>query len=119
MDTHQLLRDILAAVDAKDTDKFLTFLSDDASFRFANAEAIDGKKGIGDMLKGFFESITGLSHALEEHWKTDNAVISRGQVTYTRLNGSTLTVPFANIFRMKGDLIKDYLIYVDASQLYI
>ncbi len=118
MSTQQWLKDILSAVDNKDTTKFLTFLTDDASFKFANTRAIEGRQAISEMLDGFFGSIAGLSHTLTESWKTDNAIISRGEVTYTRHNGSALTVPFANIFRMKDELIKDYLIYVDASQLY-
>ena len=118
MDRQSWLRDILGAVDANDTGKFLTYLTDDAMFKFGNADGVHGKDAIGEMLKGFFGSIEGLSHTLTESWSTDGAVISRGEVTYTRKDSSTLTVPFANIFRMNGDKIKDYLIYVDASQLY-
>jgi TRAP-type uncharacterized transport system substrate-binding protein len=46
-------------------------------------------------------------------------VICHGTVTYTRHDASTLTVPFANIFRTRDDLIDEYLIYVDASALYL
>jgi len=39
-------------------------------------------------------------------------------VTYTRHDSSTLTVPFANILRFEGDLIDEYLIFLDVSELY-
>jgi len=39
-------------------------------------------------------------------------------VTYTRHDGSVLTVPFANVFEMRGDKIAAYRIYVDNSLLF-
>jgi hypothetical protein len=53
-----------------------------------------------------------------EIWKKEGVVICHGIVTYTRHDSSTLSVPFANIFRLDGDLIREYLIYVDVSELY-
>jgi hypothetical protein len=47
----------------------------------------------------------------------DNWFIT-GDVTYTRHDGSALEAKFANVFKMEGDLIKEYNIYVDASDLY-
>ena len=41
-----------------------------------------------------------------------------GNVTYTRLDGSTLSVDFSNTFRLNGNKIKDYLIFIDNSDLY-
>jgi hypothetical protein len=37
---------------------------------------------------------------------------------YTRHDGSALSVPFADVFKMRGELAREYLIYVDASRLY-
>jgi hypothetical protein len=39
-------------------------------------------------------------------------------VTYTRHDGSILTVPFADVFLMAGDKVRDYRVYMDASALY-
>jgi limonene-1,2-epoxide hydrolase len=39
-------------------------------------------------------------------------------VTYTRHNGSSLSVPFANVFELKGDKIASYRIYIDNSALF-
>jgi hypothetical protein len=48
----------------------------------------------------------------------DDALVCHGTVTYTRHDSSTLTVPFANIFKVHGELIDEYLIFIDVSQLY-
>ena len=41
-----------------------------------------------------------------------------GFVTYTRTDSSTLTVPFCNVLNLVGDQIKEYLIFIDNSQLF-
>jgi len=41
-----------------------------------------------------------------------------GEVTYTRHDGSRVTLPFANVFRLRDDLISEYLIYADLAPLY-
>jgi ketosteroid isomerase-like protein len=118
MSTSQWLEKVLQTVDSKDADALVKYLTDDATFRFANAQAVEGKEDILGMLKSFFSSIEGLSHKILESWQADDNIICRGEVTYTRMDNKTLTVPFANFFKMDGKLIKSYLVYVDASQLY-
>jgi ketosteroid isomerase-like protein len=112
------LRDLFHCVDAKDSDGWLEFLTPDACFRFGNAEIIQGKSAIRPAIIAFFAGILQLRHHLTEMWDHPDTVICRGEVTYTRLDGSTLTIPFANILKMEGELIRDYLIYADASELY-
>ena len=109
---------LFQSIDRKDSDAFLTFLAEDIFFRFGNAEPIHGKNNAGNVVKGFFESIKTLQHDISETWSVDNTVICHGFVTYTRHDATTLTVPFANIFKMEGQKIKEYLIYVDISELY-
>ena len=109
---------LFRSVDQSDADALVAFMTDEASFKFANAPVLRGKPAIREMLIGFFDSIKGLEHQLADTWQQDGAVICHGTVTYTRHDESTLTVPFANIFRLKDNLIDEYMIYVDASQLY-
>lgn len=118
MNTAQWLNDLFSSIDAGDSDKFSEFLAEDAQFRFANAPAVEGRAAIREAVAGFFGAIRSLSHTLEEHWAQGESVICRGTVNYVRHDGSELNVPFANIFRMEGGLIRDYLIYVDASALF-
>lgn len=109
---------LFQAIDNKDTDTFLTFIADDVFFRFGNAEPIHGKNNAGNVVKGFFESIKAIQHDISQTWSQDDTVICHGFVTYTRHDNSSLTVPFANIFKLDGQAITEYLIYVDISQLY-
>jgi hypothetical protein len=112
------IRDLLCCLDAKDSEGWLAFLAPDARFRFGNASIVEGKSAIGEAVTAFFASISGMRHNLVEVWDHSNTVIFRGEVTYSRLDGSTLTIPFLNVLKLEGSLIHDYLVYVDASELH-
>lgn len=112
------VRRLFDRLDAKDTDGWLEFLSHDAQFCFGNAPPLVGKSEIGSGVNAFFSSLTSIDHEIAESWKLSDAVICRGRVTYTRLDGSTLTIPFANVFKLDDNgLVYEYLIYADTSDL--
>ncbi|HVO12462.1 MAG TPA: nuclear transport factor 2 family protein [Vicinamibacteria bacterium] len=112
------LAPLFQAIDAKDADKFASFLTDDAVFRFGNAAPARGKAGVQQAVAGFFTSIAALRHTLGDAWAHPDAVVLHGEVTYTRHDGSQLTVPFANVFKMRGSLIREYLVFADVSALW-
>ncbi|MCC7327681.1 MAG: nuclear transport factor 2 family protein [Burkholderiales bacterium] len=109
---------LLAAVDARDTPRFLPFLTEDAAFRFANHPPATGRAEVGAAVSAFLGSIREVRHEIDHAWAPAGHAICQGTVTYTRVDGSTLTVPFANVFAMRDGRIRDYRIYVDASALY-
>lgn len=108
---------LFAAIDHKDADGFVSFLTEDACFRFGNAPAICNKKDIRNAVSLFLSGIKDLRHRILGIWEQDNIVICEGEVAYTRHDGSELTFPFVDIFRMNGELIADYRIFMDISPL--
>lgn len=113
------LRALFDAVDARDLDGFLAHLHDEATFRFGNADAVTGKRAIGEVVGGFFQSIASVQHSITGVWQGDGSLCCHGQARYERHDGSELTAPFANVFYLATDgRIRDYLIHVDLSSLY-
>ncbi len=110
--------DLFAAIDRQDAPGFSEFLTNDARFVFGNLPAVAGREAIRDFVDGFFKSIRALSHSVGEAWQVEDLLICSGEVTYTRHDDSSLTVPFANILKLTGEQVRDYRIYVDASALY-
>ena len=110
---------LLASVDSRDADAFSRFLTRDAAFIFGNAPALVGTAAIVDGVAGFFRAIAACQHRLSRIWQGSGAVGCEGTVTYTRLNGSVLVVPFANVFEVEGDLIRSYRVYIDNSALFV
>ena len=113
-----MIKALFQTVDNKDAPAFAGFLTEDCVFKFGNMPDVCGREAIQSFVAGFFESIKSLSHSVEGSWQVDDQQICRGEVTYTRQDQSHLTVPFAVILKMQGDLISHYQIYADTSTLY-
>ncbi len=118
METQTDFNPLFKAIDKSDTSTFLSYLTEDAVFRFANLPEVEGQAAIGEFLTGFFGSIDHTTHSNIEVHSAGDHIFTTGQVTYTRQDGSTLQVPFCNEFIMKGDKIDKYHIFVDNSELY-
>ena len=67
---------------------------------------------------GFFGAIGGSRHRFIRAWEDGGSAVCEGEVTYTRHDGSTLTVPFVNVFYLQGDKVRRYLILIDNSALF-
>ncbi|MFO7924130.1 MAG: nuclear transport factor 2 family protein [Bacteroidales bacterium] len=118
MDINNKIKNLFKIIDRMDAASFSSFLTDDVKFRFGNMPAVEGKDNVVEAVSGFYGSIRSLSHDIDNIWENEGVVVCNGTVTYTRHDSSKLSVPFANIFKMKGDRIKEYLIYADISELY-
>jgi len=105
-------------IDKMDADKFASYLDDDISFRFGNAPVVTGKKAVRDAVDGFFKSIKGIRHKKLKMWVHTDSVLYQGIVTYTRHDGTELTLPYLNVFFLNGEKIKEYLIYMDVNPLF-
>ena len=115
---HRLLDDLFASIDEKDVERFLRFLTDDATFRFGSAAPVHGHSEIREAVAGFLATIDGCKHVLDKTIVDNGTLVCEGEVTYTRQDGTEVTLPFANIFEFEGDFIADYRIYADAAPLY-
>lgn len=113
-----MLAGLFAAIDAKDTEQFLNYLSDSPRFRFGSAPAVEGRAAVRDAVQAFFDSIAGLEHSLSASASVGTTLFTEGDVTYTRHDGSTITLPFADVFELRDGRIADYKIYMDIGPLY-
>jgi len=109
---------LFKSIDQMDADEFSSFLTEDGVFTFGNAEPVRGRQAVRDAVAGFFSSIAGLHHHDATTWDADEVVVTEGRSTYTRHDGGVVEVPFVNVYRMEGDLIRDYRIYIDISPVY-
>ena len=111
------IRDLFQAIDAKDTEAFTANLAEDVHFRFGNAEPVEGRASVLEAVSGFFSSIRSLRHEIGEVWEIADDALVRGTVTYTRMDESQISVPFADTLKRRKGLIVEYAIYIDISAL--
>ena len=105
-------------LDRQDIDKALEYLTDDCLFTAGNSESIQGKENIKNTLENFFNSVKSTQHNLIDIFESDNSLVHRGKVTYTRLDNTQLTVPFCDVFKIHENKIAEYTIYIDWSELF-
>ncbi len=118
MNTDNYIKEMYAVVDGMNGAALAAMMTEDAIFRFANIPPVKGREAITGFLDNFYGSIKAIRHDRLEDWKIGDTRFVTGMVNYTRHNDTKLSVPFAVILRMHGELIREFLIFVDTSELY-
>jgi ketosteroid isomerase-like protein len=118
MEIRDKIEALFNTIDEMDAVRFAEYLTEDGVFKFGNFPPAEGREAIIGAVDNFFKSIKALKHKYLNMWVHPDTVIYRGEVTYTRHDGSQITLPYLNVFGMDGEKIKDYQIYIDINPLY-
>jgi hypothetical protein len=110
--------EMFGAVDMMSPDRFVSYLTEDAIFKFGNGPAVTGRANIEKAVGDFFASIKGLRHKILNTWEVGRSIFCEIEVTYTRHDMKAVVLPCLNLFGMKKGKIKDYKIFIDISPLY-
>ena len=111
------LTEIFKSIDEMDADTFVSFLSEDAVFRYGSQDAVEGKDAIREYVAHFFTMVRGLTHTLTDTWEGEGSLAVRGDVTYQKHDGGEVTIPFVDVMRFGDDGIREYLIHIDPAPL--
>lgn len=118
MPTREWWNRLFESIDSKNTQGFLDFLTGDAEFRFGSAPGVHGREAIAAAVNGFFGAIAASRHRMIRSWEDADSAVCEGEVTYTRLDGSKVALPFTNVFYLRDGKVARYLIYIDQSPLF-
>lgn len=105
------------ALDDGDPEGFCEHLTSDCTFIYANLDPVEGRDAVRDFVANFIESVETTDHTIDEFVQSPGRVLVRGTVEYTRHDGSSLEVPFADAFEVNDEGIETYQVYVDVSEL--
>jgi ketosteroid isomerase-like protein len=109
---------IFAAFDAKDVAALAELMADDVRLQIGNADVVNGKREFTEALSTFFASVAAFRHTVTNVWSDLDAVIAELRVHYTRLDGTELTLPCCNVFRVRDGAVADYRVYMDITPVY-
>ena len=118
-----LVSNLYLAVDSKDADYLSIHLAENTAFRIGNHPLVTNKKDILAANNQFFSSIDSMRHTIEEvvyqnDTITDLTKIScHGRVDYVRLDGTKHSAVFSTFLCVRDELIVDYLVFADLSDL--
>ena len=111
-----VLMDVFATMDAGDLDGMVQHMTDDVTTRFGNhAEIAAGPRFAHCSTRsarpspGCVMTVLDLWHAVEDF----DVWVVQLNVSPRLLDGRTVTLPCCNVFRMRGDLISEYRVYMD------
>jgi len=117
-----IAREVLGALDAGDMASVLRLMTDDVYFRFGSAEPTIGHEGVVQGVGALAPAVVSLSHEFLQIWTDDEpagpVVMCEMDVTYQRRDGSALTLPAVDLFRLRDGLIADCRVYMDVTPVF-
>ena len=113
----EVVANTFAADAALDADRFVSKLTQSASFRLGGNPAVVGRQAIRDMVAKTFSAFRSIRHRLVEFVEKADTLVYEAEVTYTFQDGRELTLPYVNVLRFDGQQVSDYRIYLDLSVL--
>ena len=109
---------VYEAIDSMNEQAFANCLTENCTFVFANSDPVVGRANAAAASQNFLNLLAGIRHRLLNVWAFEDVVVSQTAVTYTRKDGSTLTIAAASIWKLKDRLIDECRIYADISALF-
>lgn len=116
-------KEFYRAVDSTDEAGFADAFTEKGHLTWGNQDMIKGAEGIEEYIGTFFDSIDTLDHTFSGIWLSegieaaDDILTLEADVTYTRHDGSRVTVPATTIIERDEEKAKAARIYVDLSPL--
>jgi ketosteroid isomerase-like protein len=109
---------VYEAIDSMDEQGFANCLTENCTFVFANGDPVIGRANAAAASQNFLNQLAGIKHHLLNVWTFEDVIVSQISVTYTRKDGSTLTIPAVTIWKLQDRLIDECRIYLDISPLF-
>ena len=116
------VRQLFAALDSGDIASALGLMTEDVAFRVGSAKPTIGKPAIEANATAMASVVESLSHHLYSVWTVEQSepvVLCEMAVTYRRYDGSQVTLPCFNVFRLQRGRVADYRIYMDVNPVFV
>ena len=113
-----IIEAVFAAIDSGDIDGATRFFCDDITVHFANVGPLIGSTAFVGLYSQFSGVLQGVRHEIHDVWcvvENRNVLVAKMTAHYTRVDGEQVSLPCCNIFRMSGELISDYQVFMDIT----
>jgi len=109
------VKPIYADIDAMNADAFVAHLTEDVTFRFGSAEAVQGRAAVAATAAGLWSAVDSLTHHVLNTWDFADTTICQVDVESRLPDGTTVVTPHADILVFDGDLVRDWQTYIDMA----
>jgi len=105
--------------DKKDIDALAPWFGEGITVRFGNNPPIHGREAVTETFRQFFQGIAAMRHDRDTVIVDGDSICSAATVTYTRLDGSQVSMPAASVLhRDAGGKLDKLNIYIDINPLF-
>ncbi|MEA5619038.1 nuclear transport factor 2 family protein [Cronbergia sp. UHCC 0137] len=113
-----LVKRLFSRGEAFDSEGFVTFFTDTPVYQFGNFDVCVDKESIKKSADAFFSQIDAVYHEIKMIWEEGDAVFVEMDVTYWRKDGSVVSLPCFDIFRVEGDKFSELRIFMDVNPVF-
>jgi alkylhydroperoxidase/carboxymuconolactone decarboxylase family protein YurZ/ketosteroid isomerase-like protein/catechol 2,3-dioxygenase-like lactoylglutathione lyase family enzyme len=113
-----MVKRLFSRGEAFDPDGFITFFTDTPVYQFGNFEVCFDKAAIKKSAQAFFSAISAVYHDLKMMWEVGDVVFVEMDVTYWRKDGSVISLPCCDLFRVEGDKFSELRIFMDVNPVF-
>lgn len=112
------LRTVYDRADALDAEGYAQFFEEDGTFTLANNPPMRGPAEITAGVTQFFGTIAGMRHEFLRTYQIGDTEIMEAAVTYTRKDGTQITLPGMAVCVRNLDKIRESRSYIDIGPLF-
>lgn len=120
--SEEFLGELFRAVDSNALISVADNFTPDGVLHFSNYPPITGRTAIAEFTRLLFTLANGIDHKMRNFWRVGyRQAFTEGEVTFTRLDNSPFTVPFATAswFNEDGNLLTEHHVYVNETPLMV
>ena len=110
-----IVKALFSRGEAFDSQGFVDLFTDNPVYQFGNFEICFDKPAIFDSVTAFFGMVSALYHEIKMLWEIGDVVFVEMDVIYWRHDGTSVTLPCADIVRFEGDKVAELRIFMDAN----
>lgn len=113
-----LVKRLFSRGEAFDSEGFVTFFTDTPVYQFGNFDVCLDKQSIKKSADNFFSQINAVYHEIKAMWEVGDVVFVEMDVAYWRKDGSMISLPCSDIFRVEGDKFSELRIFMDVNPVF-
>jgi alkylhydroperoxidase/carboxymuconolactone decarboxylase family protein YurZ/catechol 2,3-dioxygenase-like lactoylglutathione lyase family enzyme len=113
-----LVKRLFSRGEAFDSAGFVTFFTDTPVYQFGNFDVALDKESIRKSADAFFSKIDAVYHEIKMMWEVGDVVFVEMDVMYWRKDGSMISLPCFDIFRVEGDKFSELRIFMDVNPVF-
>jgi limonene-1,2-epoxide hydrolase/alkylhydroperoxidase/carboxymuconolactone decarboxylase family protein YurZ/catechol 2,3-dioxygenase-like lactoylglutathione lyase family enzyme len=113
-----LVKRLFSRGEAFDAAGFVTFFTDNPVYQFGNFDVCFDKQSIKQSADNFFSQIDAVYHEIKMMQEVGDVVFVEMDVLYWRKDGSMISLPCCDIFRVEGDKFSELRIFMDVNPVF-